>query len=65
MPDPRSCKNCHMYLTKEGVPSPRYILGRLFSVERPCWVQNEMDGCSKHFFERTTRFERIMKDEDA
>jgi hypothetical protein len=51
-----------MYLTKDGLPQPRFILGRLFAVARPCWVQNEMDGCSEHFFERPTRFEGLVKE---
>jgi hypothetical protein len=60
----RSCNNCYRYRTRESIPV--VLDGKrtaLSQVKDSCWKSHEMDGCSEHFFERPTRFERIMKDE--
>lgn len=63
---PRSCNNCYRYRTKESIFLPVLDGKRtaLSKVNQACWKLHEMDGCSEHFFERPTRFERIMKDEN-
>ena len=66
MAEPRSCKNCHRYLTNEPVFSPKVDGKRtiLSQANDPCWVSHEMDGCSGHFFRRPSRFEHILENED-
>ena len=62
----RSCHNCYRYLVKEPAFVPRSDGKRTAVVQasEKCWVSNEMDGCSEHFFTRLTRFERLLKEED-
>jgi len=62
----RSCSNCYRYRTRESVFIPVLDGKRtaLSQVNETCWKLHEMDGCSEHFFERPTRFERILSKED-
>ena len=67
MAESRSCKNCYRYLTGDPVFIPKLDGKRtaLSQAQDPCWKSQEMDGCSEHFFERPTRFDRILRDDDA
>ena len=66
-PEPRSCTNCYQYLMKEPIFLPvldgkRTALSQAH--EKRCWLLHEMDGCSEHLFERPSRFDRILREDD-